>query len=79
MPGVAEPLKNRFGADVPGTIARSIAAVSSAFPGAAFVEDALAGYDALDLTTRRHYAGTHRVDILVNGRTLPLGSFELTG
>lgn len=109
--------------------------MSSAFRAAAFVEDALAGYDALDLmargrkiaqalrrhlphvcfvaqfglelyeasmraqyelapgqavrlrksialaemTTRRHYAGVHRVDALVNGRTLPLGSFELTG
>lgn len=30
-----------------------------------------------DMTTRKHYAGTHPVEILLNGRTFPLGSFEL--
>lgn len=30
------------------------------------------------MTTRRHYAGTHRVDLLVNGECMPLGSFEVT-
>jgi 3-methyladenine DNA glycosylase AlkC len=29
------------------------------------------------LTTRRHYAGTHRVDLLLNGQSVALGSFEL--
>ncbi|MGH7468729.1 MAG: DNA alkylation repair protein [Longimicrobiales bacterium] len=29
------------------------------------------------LTTRKHYPGTHRVDVVVNGHTRPLGSFEL--
>jgi hypothetical protein len=29
------------------------------------------------MTTRRHYAGTHRVDLLVNGECMPLGSFEV--
>jgi hypothetical protein len=28
-----------------------------------------------DLTTRRHHAGTHRVEALVNGRVEPLGQF----
>lgn len=28
-------------------------------------------------STRRHYPGTHQVDALVNGRTEPIGSFEL--
>ncbi|MDP3429939.1 MAG: hypothetical protein Q8R89_06355, partial [Desulfomicrobium sp.] len=28
-----------------------------------------------DLTTRRHHAGTHRVEALVNGRIEPLGQF----
>ena len=30
------------------------------------------------LTTRTHYTGTHRVEVLVNGRAYPLGAFELT-
>lgn len=30
-----------------------------------------------EMTTRRHYAGTHRVDVLVNGRPLSLGTFEV--
>ncbi len=29
------------------------------------------------LTTRRHYPGRHRVDLLINGRPLPLGAFTL--
>ncbi|NOT94819.1 MAG: DNA alkylation repair protein [Nitrospira sp.] len=29
------------------------------------------------MTTRRHYPGPHRVDILLNGRAKPLGRFEL--
>lgn len=32
-----------------------------------------------DLTTRQHYAGEHLVEVLVNGRTEPLGSFVVTG
>lgn len=32
-----------------------------------------------DLTTRRHYAGRHRVEALVNGQAVPLGSFVLLG
>ena len=30
-----------------------------------------------DLTTRRHHAGVHRVEALLNGRTVALGQFEL--
>jgi len=30
-----------------------------------------------EMTTRRHQAGEHRVDALVNGQALPLGSFRL--
>jgi hypothetical protein len=29
------------------------------------------------LTTRTHYPGKHHVQILVNGRAYPLGTFEL--
>jgi hypothetical protein len=30
-----------------------------------------------EMTTRKHYAGTHNVDVALNGRTEPLGAFEL--
>lgn len=30
-----------------------------------------------EMTTRKHYAGTHRVDAILNGRAQALGSFEL--
>jgi hypothetical protein len=29
------------------------------------------------MTTRRHQPGQHRVEVLVNGKAHPLGSFEL--
>jgi 3-methyladenine DNA glycosylase AlkC len=32
-----------------------------------------------ELTTRKHYPGEHRVEALVNGTVLPLGSFVLRG
>ncbi|MCS6287921.1 MAG: DNA alkylation repair protein [Nitrospira sp.] len=49
---MAEPLKNSFGADVPRTIARMIAAVFPRFDQKAFVRSSLEGYDALDLMPR---------------------------
>ncbi len=30
-----------------------------------------------NLTTRKHYPGTHRVEVVINGRTHPLARFEL--
>ncbi|HEY9648672.1 MAG TPA: hypothetical protein V6C88_19990 [Chroococcidiopsis sp.] len=30
-----------------------------------------------EMTTRKHYIGTHSVDVLLNGRTVPLGKFIL--
>lgn len=30
-----------------------------------------------DMTTRRHYPGRHRIDVLINGFAHPLGEFEL--
>jgi 3-methyladenine DNA glycosylase AlkC len=30
-----------------------------------------------DMTTRRHHPGRHRIDVLINGVTHPLGAFEL--
>ncbi len=30
-----------------------------------------------EMTTRKHYPGTHKVEIVINGLTKPLGSFEL--
>ena len=31
-----------------------------------------------DLTTRKHYPGRHRIELLVNGRKYPVGEFQLT-
>lgn len=31
-----------------------------------------------ELTTRKHYPGTHRVELLVNGQKVPVGEFQLT-
>jgi 3-methyladenine DNA glycosylase AlkC len=31
-----------------------------------------------DMSTRKHYTGTHGVEVVLNGRGEPLGSFELT-
>jgi 3-methyladenine DNA glycosylase AlkC len=49
---VAEPLKNQFGAEIPRKIATAIAAVSPHFPTAAFLAEALDGYENLDLMPR---------------------------
>jgi 3-methyladenine DNA glycosylase AlkC len=49
---MAEPLKNRYGADVPRAIAAMISAVYLGFKSAAFVRDVLVGYDALELMPR---------------------------
>ena len=49
---MAEPLKDSFGRDVPRRIAGMISSVRPAFPSRAFVRDALAGYDDLELTPR---------------------------
>ena len=54
---MAEPLKNHFGPDVPKAIAAMVLAVHPAFPAKAFMRDALAGYDGLELMPRgRHIA-----------------------
>ena len=80
---MAEALKNHFGTDVPARLAAAIAAVHPAFPAKAFVKDALAGYEALELTGRGHHlaAVLHRhlpasypdaVEILVRSSAWPL-------
>ena len=54
---MAEPLKNQYGPAIPRRIAAMIAQVYPAFPKAAFLRDALAGYEALELMPRgRHIA-----------------------
>ena len=54
---MAEPLKNHYGPEIPRRIARMIAQVHPAFPQAAFLRDALDGYEALELMPRgRHIA-----------------------
>ncbi len=35
------------------------------------------GISLAEMTTRKHYPGTHRVDAILNGRARALGSFEL--
>ena len=54
---MAEPLKNRFGIDVPRRIGAQISAVSREFDDAAFQTDVQNGYDELELMPRaRHIA-----------------------
>lgn len=49
---MAAPLKDSFGAEVPARIASAIVAVHPKFPVNAFLDDALDGYDELELTPR---------------------------
>lgn len=49
---MAEPLKNKYGAHIPGIIAGMISQVSSGFDSEGFVQYALEGYEALDLMAR---------------------------
>lgn len=54
---MAEPLKNRYGPEIPRQIAAMIRAVRPDFDSAAFLRDALDGYEALELMPRgRHIA-----------------------
>ena len=46
---MAEPLIAQYGPDVPQAIARMVAAVHPQFDTAAFLTDALTGYEALAL------------------------------
>ena len=49
---MAEPLKNQFGPGIPRRIAAQIEAVHPAFDSAAFLRDALDGYETLELMDR---------------------------
>ena len=49
---MAEPLKNYYGPDIPRAIARMIKAVHAKFDANAFLKDALADYDTLELMQR---------------------------
>jgi 3-methyladenine DNA glycosylase AlkC len=52
---MAEPLKNQYGPEIPRKIADMIRRVDPSFPHQAFLKDALAGYEALELMPRgRH-------------------------
>lgn len=54
---MAEPLKHQFGPDVPQAIASMVTAVHRSFPARDFLEDALNGYETLELMPRgRHIA-----------------------
>ncbi len=49
---MAEALKNQFGVEIPGNIARMISRVFPAFDQKAFIRDALEGYAVLELMPR---------------------------
>jgi 3-methyladenine DNA glycosylase AlkC len=87
---MGEPLKNFYGPDVPARIAAMIAAVDPAFPVAAFLADALDGYEDLELTPRarqiaralgRHLPQDYgrALEILVSSLGPKLEAAELTG
>lgn len=58
---MGEPLKNRFGPEIPKIIAGMISPVFPNFASGAFLDDALKGYDALALMARGwHIARTLR-------------------
>ena len=64
---MAEPLKNQYGPEVPARLAREVGAVHPSFDQAAFLADALSGYDALDLMARgRHMARALRGQLPAN-------------
>lgn len=52
---MAEPLKNRYGPEVASVIAQQIQRVYPSFDQTAFLRDALAGYEALELMPRGHH------------------------
>lgn len=61
---VAEPLKNKFGADVPQAIAGMISAVYPSFNRQRFMHEVLDGYEALALMARgKKMAQTLRVHL----------------
>lgn len=76
---MAEPLVNRYGPEIPQQIAEQIKAVDNRFDDRAFMRDALAGYDALDLMARgRHLAQAlhqHLPDDYEQAITLLVASF----
>ncbi|MFM9971780.1 MAG: DNA alkylation repair protein, partial [Burkholderiales bacterium] len=49
---MAEPLKNRFGAEIPRMLAKQISREYPAFRGTAFIEQIAEGYEPLDLMAR---------------------------
>lgn len=54
---MAEPLKNRYGPEIPRQIAAMIAGVDPGFDAEGFVRESLTGYDVLELMDRgRHMA-----------------------
>ena len=61
---MAASLKSQYGPEIPARIAGMIARVHAAFPKNAFLRDALAGYEALELMPRgRHIARALRTHL----------------
>ncbi|MEM7355001.1 MAG: DNA alkylation repair protein [Acidobacteriota bacterium] len=87
---MAEPLKNSFGPEVPETIARMVETADPSFDSAAFLAQALDGYDALELTPRakqiaaalaEHLPADRQraLEILIASLGPEIGDSELTG
>lgn len=88
---MAEPLKNWISRDLLEPVVRELRLVWPAFDTSGFFNRVFnAGWEALELkqrirrrqpfrdyTTRKHYAGAHRLAILVNGRPLAEKMFEV--
>jgi 3-methyladenine DNA glycosylase AlkC len=55
---MAEPLKNRYGPEIPRQIAQMVAGVHPAFPAEVFLHDASQGYEPLDLMARARHMST---------------------
>ncbi|MDH3755347.1 MAG: DNA alkylation repair protein [Acidimicrobiia bacterium] len=70
---MAEPLKNRFGPDVPVTIASMMAEAYPAFDRKTFLVDCLDGYDALELTPRARRISDALATHLPPNRDVALG------
>jgi 3-methyladenine DNA glycosylase AlkC len=49
---------------------------SLALPGGA-TEKMSKSISLKEMTTRKHFAGVHRIDVIVNGQVMPLGEFKL--
>jgi hypothetical protein len=60
-----------------GGTAAKVFKISSVKLGAKGVVKLGASLSFREMTTRKHYAGVHRIEVLVNGVAMPLGAIEV--